>query len=175
MTLPTAPVLESENLILRGPEKEDAEKVIAFLLDENRSRGFGSSPDRSDAWRWFSTNVGHWHWHGYGYFMIETKLGEVAGMSGIWNPEGWPEPELGWAVFDTFEGKSIAFEAACRVRRWAYEVLQFKTLTSGIIPGNDRSINLAKRMGAYFERSYTNSFMGEDMLFRHPKPRELDR
>ena len=53
MTLTTAPVLESQNLILRGPEKEDAEKVIAFLLDEDRSRGFGSSPDRSDAWRWF--------------------------------------------------------------------------------------------------------------------------
>ena len=109
MTLTTAPVLESQNLILRGPEKEDAEKVITFLLDEDRSRGFGSSPDRSDAWRWFSTNVGHWHWHGYGYFMIETKLGEVAGMSGIWNPEGWPEPELGWAVFDKFEGKSFWF------------------------------------------------------------------
>ena len=111
MTLTNAPILESENLILRGPEKEDAEKVISFLLDENRSRGFGSSPDRSDAWRWFSTNVGHWHWHGYGYFMIETKLGELAGMSGIWNPEGWPEPEVGWAVFDKFEGNRLSMNS----------------------------------------------------------------
>ena len=114
MTLTNAPILESENLILRGPEKKDAEKVISFLIDESRSWGFGASPDRSDAWRWFSTNVGHWHWHGYGYFIIETNVGEVAGLSGIWNPDGWPEPEVGWAVFDSFEGKSIAYEAACR-------------------------------------------------------------
>ena len=93
MTLTNAPILESENLILRGPEKKDAEKVISFLIDESRSWGFGSSPDRSDAWRWFSTNVGHWHWHGYGYFIIETNVGEVAGLSGIWNPDGWPEPK----------------------------------------------------------------------------------
>ena len=31
MTLTNAPILESENLILRGPEKEDAEEVISVL------------------------------------------------------------------------------------------------------------------------------------------------
>jgi hypothetical protein len=30
-------------------------------------------------------------------------------------------------------------------------------------------------MGAYFERNYTNLFMGEEMLFRHPKPHELHK
>jgi len=33
---------------------------------------------------------------------------------------------------------------------------------------------LAKRMGAHFERSYKNSFMGDEMLFRHPQPHELN-
>ena len=42
------------------------------------------------------------------------------------------------------------------------------------MPGNQRSINLAKRMGARFERSYKNSFMGHEMLFRHPQPHELN-
>ena len=84
--------------------------------------------------------------------------------------DGWPEPEVGWAVFDSFEGKSIAYEAACRARRWAYDELEFTTLTSGIVPNNQRSINLAKRMGAYFERSYTNLFMGEEMPFVILKP-----
>ena len=104
MTLTTAPVLESQNLILRGPEKEDAEKVITFLLDEDRSRGFGSSPDRSDAWRWFSTNVGHWHWHGYGYFMIETKLGGAGGagvnMAGSGNGRTYPYEVDGMSMDD---------------------------------------------------------------------------
>ncbi|MGB0298689.1 MAG: GNAT family N-acetyltransferase, partial [Paracoccaceae bacterium] len=123
-----APTLLSENLILRGPEARDQEPVIAFLQDEDRAAGFGALPNRGDAWRWFALNVGHWAMHGYGYFMIETKAGETAGISGIWNPEGWPEPEVGWVVFDEFEGRSIAYEAACRVRRWAYEDLGFKTI-----------------------------------------------
>lgn len=173
MTLTLAPTLQSENLILRGPEKRDAEPMVAFLLDQERAAGFGASPNRGDAWRWFTLNVGHWHWHGYGYFTIETKQGDIAGISGIWNPEGWPEPEVGWVVFEGFEGKSIAYEAAMRVREWAYTDLGFTTLTSNIVPSNVRSIKLAERMGAKYERTYQNVHMGEDCLYRHPTREEL--
>lgn len=174
MSLTNAPVLETDRLILRGPEKADAEAMITFLMDETRSEGFGGYTNRSDSWRWFTLNVGHWHWHGYGYFFIEDKAtGKPAGISGIWNPEGWPEPEVGWVVFDGFEGKGIAYEAACRARQWAYEDLGFTTLTSNIVPGNTRSIRLAERMGAVYERTYDNPNMGEDMLYRHPGPEAL--
>ncbi|SMX26521.1 hypothetical protein TRP8649_00602 [Pelagimonas phthalicica] len=174
MSLTQAPILETKNLILRGPEKLDAEAVIAFLLDQDRAEGFGASPNRGDAWRWFTLNVGHWHWHGYGYFVIEDKVtGKPAGICGIWNPEGWPEPEIGWVVFAGFEGKGIAYEAALRVRRYAYEDLGFTTLTSNIVPSNTRSQALAKRLGAVYERTYENVAMGEDELWRHPGPDEV--
>ncbi|MDA7423615.1 GNAT family N-acetyltransferase [Thalassococcus lentus] len=174
MTLTNAPVLETDRLILRGPEKRDAEPVMAFLRDPIRSEGFGHIPLRGDAWRWFTLNVGHWHWHGYGYFVIEEKSsGQAAGISGIWNPETWPEPELGWVVFEGFEGKSIAYEAAERARRWAYQELGFTTLTSNIVPSNMRSKALATRLGARFERLYDNENMGEDELWRHPGPEAL--
>jgi RimJ/RimL family protein N-acetyltransferase len=171
MPLTLAPRLETPRLLLRGPEKRDAEHMIAFLLDKERAWGFGASPDRGDAWRWFTLNVGHWHWHGYGYFTIEDKdSGAPAGICGIWNPEGWPEPEVGWVVFDGYEGRGIAFEAAQRARAWAYETLGFTTLTSNIVPGNTRSARLARRLGAWHERTYTNIHMGEEELWRHPGP-----
>ncbi|WP_238365128.1 GNAT family N-acetyltransferase [Mesobacterium pallidum] len=173
MSLTNAPRLETPRLILRGPEKSDAEHVIRFLQDPLRSEGFGHIAERGNAWRWFAMNVGHWHWHGYGYFVIETREGEVAGISGIWNPETWPEPEVGWVVFDGFEGRGIAFEAAFRARQWAYEELGFTTLTSNIVPGNDRSVALARRLGARYERTYVNTNMGEDELWRHPSPEDL--
>ena len=174
MSLTNAPTLETDRLILRGPEKSDAEAMIAFLMDETRAAGFGGYTNRSDSWRWFTLNVGHWHWHGYGYFTVEDKTtGKPAGICGIWNPEGWPEPEVGWVVFEGFEGKSIAFEAATRVRQWAYEDLGFTTLTSNIVSGNTRSVRLAERMGATYERTYLNPSMGEDMLYRHPGPEAL--
>jgi len=173
MPLTNAPRLHSQELILRGPELQDAEPIIAFLQDERRSTGFGHLPERGAAWRWFALNVGHWHIHGYGYFTIETKRGDVAGISGIWNPEGWPEPEVGWVVYAGFEGRGIAFEAASRAREWAYSDLGMSTLTSNIIAGNTRSVKLAERMGAMYERTYTNPNMGEGMLYRHPAPEAL--
>ncbi|WP_417718430.1 GNAT family N-acetyltransferase [Salipiger sp.] len=174
MSLVTAPRLETDRLILRGPEARDAEAMIAFLLDRPRSDGFGGYDHRGDAWRWFALNVGHWHLRGHGYFTIEMKdSGETAGICGIWYPEGWPEPELGWVVFAGFEGRGIAREAALRARRHAYEDLGLTTLTSNIVPGNDRSVALAERLGARHERTYTNHHMGEDMLFRHPGPDEV--
>ena len=76
-------------------------------------------------------------------------------------------------VFDGFEGKGIAAEGATRARAWAYEDLGFATLTSNIVPGNARSIALAERLGATYERTYDNPEMGEDMLYRHPAPDAL--
>ncbi|MFW2588620.1 GNAT family N-acetyltransferase [Sagittula sp. SSi028] len=172
MTLvPFAPVLETENLIIRAPEKGDADHVIRFLMDPIRSAGFGGEDNRGDAWRWFTLNVGHWHWHGYGYFtVVDRASGQPCGICGIWNPEGWPEPEIGWVVFDGFEGRGVAFEAAQRVRRYAYEDLKLATLTSNIVPSNERSKRLAARLGAVYERTYVNVAMGEDELWRHPGP-----
>lgn len=170
MTLTNAPTLETERLVLRGPQVADFEPLAAFY-DSEHCVGFGGRLKRDEAWRWFATNVGHWHIHGYGYFsIVEKASGEVAGLTGIWNPEGWPEPELGYALFEAFEGRGIAREGAERARRWAFEDLGFKTLSSHIVPGNARSIALAQRMGGTFERAYHNPHMGEDHIYRYPTP-----
>ncbi len=174
MSLTNAPTLETERLVLRGPAPRDFDPMIAFLTDRTRAEGFGAYDNRHDAWRWIALSVGHWHIHGYGYFTIQDRAtGQPAGITGIWNPDGWPEPELGWVVFDGYEGRGIAFEAAARAREWAYDTLGFTTLTSNIVPGNTRSVALAERLGAWFEREYTNVHMGRDMLYRHPGPDAL--
>lgn len=168
------PRLETPRLILRGPEPADFSAYAAFLTEPKRSWGFGTEEDRPKAWRWFACNIGHWALHGYGYFTVEMKeTGQPCGIAGIWNPEGWPEPEVGYVVFDGYEGRGIAFEAATRAREWAYAELGFITLTSNIVPGNARSVALAERMGAWYESSYRNVQMGEEMLYRHPGPEAL--
>lgn len=174
MMTPAYPRIETERLILRGPEPGDFEPTAAFLMDPIRAHGFGFEPDRSRAWRWFALNIGHWVLRGYGYFIVEDKAsGQPCGLTGIWFPEGWPEPELGYVVFSDFEGRGIAYEAATRAREWAYTDLGLTSLGSHIVPGNTRSIALAERMGARYERTYTNPHMGEDMIYRHPSAAEL--
>ena len=171
MTLTNAPTLTTRRLILRGPEPRDAEPVIAFLTDRPYADGFGAYDEPADAWRWFVLNVGHWHMHGYGYFAVERRdTGETIGLSGIWNPCGWPEPELGYVIFRAHGGQGLATEAATAARDWAYGTLGLTTLTSNIKPENTASKRMAQRLGATYERTYDNVTMGEDELWRHPGP-----
>lgn len=167
------PVLTTARLTLRGPEARDFEGVAAFFADADYSKGFGGPLNRNEAWRWFASVIGHWALHGFGWWIVETREGETIGFVGIWAPEGWPEPELGWVMFQNAEGKGYAFEAAQEARRFAYEVLDFDTLSSNIFPGNDRSVALAERLGATYERSYQNVSHGTEMVYRHPSPETL--
>lgn len=169
-----APIIETKRLILRGPEASDFEPIAAFYADPERSMGFGGVLPRDQAWRWFASMIGHWHLRGYGFWTITDKSDCTAlGICGIWNPEGWPEAELGWIAFPQAEGKGIAFEAATAVRHHAYSVMGFTTMTSNIVPGNARSIALAERLGAVHETTYDNINMGTEHLFRHPAPADL--
>ncbi|SFE49446.1 GNAT family N-acetyltransferase [Roseivivax sediminis] len=173
--LTPAPVLETERLRLRSPELRDFDALATFHADP-RCLGFGPVMTRAEAWRWWACNIGHWHIHGYGYFTVEDRqTGAPAGICGIWNPEGWPEPEVGWVVYDRYEGRGIAYEAALAARGWAYDALGLPALTSNIKPDNVRSKALATRLGAVYERTYDNPMMGEDELWRHPGPAEATR
>lgn len=165
------PVLETERLILRAPASRDFDTLAAFFADETRAWGFGGALNRDEAWRWMASVLGHWALRGYGFWMIADKETDAAlGLCGIWNPEGAPEPEIGWVAFAGAEGRGIAYEAAQTARRHAYEVMGMGALTSNILPGNTRSIALAERMGAHFERTYENRRLGEMLVYRHPGP-----
>jgi RimJ/RimL family protein N-acetyltransferase len=167
------PTLKTERLVLRAPDKPDFAPLMAFFSDKERSWGFGGPCDRTQTWRWFASAIGHWALLGYGFWMVDTHEDQTVGMVGIWSPEGWPEPELGWVMFAGSEGKGYAFEAATKARRFAYQVLGFKTLTSNILPGNTRSIALAERLGATLEREFENPTWGRELMYRHPDPEAL--
>ena len=72
------------------------------------------------------------------------------------------------------KGKGIAFEAAQAVRSWAYSKLGFTTITSNILPKNKRSIALAKRLNATYEKEYHNDNMGHCYMYRHPYPEKTE-
>jgi RimJ/RimL family protein N-acetyltransferase len=167
--LTQAPVLRTARLVMRGPEAGDFEPLATFYADETRSTGFGGPIPRDQAWRWFATNIGHWALRGYGFWTV-TENSAPRGIVGLWNPEGWPEPELGWVLFEGAEGKGFAVEAALAVRDHAYGTLRFRTLTSLIVPGNIRSVKLAERLGCVKERVIENLHMGTELMFRHPPP-----
>ena len=163
------PTLETERLTLRGPIESDFEHLAVFFADKDRSWGFGGPLDRTKAWRWFASIIGHWALRGFGFWTVTDKItSEVYGLCGIWEPEGCPEPEIGWVMFAGSEGKGLAFEAAIAARTHAYDTWKMPALSSNIFPGNTRSIALAERLGATFEKEFQSVSHGTELLYRHP-------
>ncbi|MBN8629598.1 MAG: GNAT family N-acetyltransferase [Rhodobacterales bacterium] len=144
---PTAPVLETERLRLRMPVHADFAHRRDFYAKE-RSVWEGGPFSAEQAWRIFASEVGQWPLYGFGPFSIEdTATGDYLGEVGIYQPEGYPEPELGWFVTEAAEGRGIAAEAARAVMQWAASTFGWDHIDNYIDPGNARSIALGLRLG----------------------------
>ena len=161
------PTLETERVRLRGWREEDLDAYAAFIANEATVRFLGGIGDRKNAWRRMAMLVGHWVLRGYGPWVIEEKAsGHWIGYSGLWNPEGWPEPELMWGLAAHVHGRGYATEAARRAREFAYRNLGWTTLTSYIDPRNHHPC--ASRSGSAPRTNATSSWGHPVGLYRHP-------
>lgn len=171
--LADTPVLETERLILRAPEARDWSVCAAFMTSD-RSRFVGGPQTAAAAWRSFGHFVGHWVLRGYGMFILQERdSGATLGAAGPWHPEGWPERELGWSLWDpAAEGKGFAREAVLRIRDFAWRDLGWTTAVSYIDPDNLRSIALAERLGCVRDPDAAlpelEGWDGTELVFRHP-------
>ena len=105
-------MIETERFLLRGYRPGDLATFTAFYASP-RSRYVGGPMTAELACRAFMTYAGHWHVRGYGRWMVEEKAtGATLGNVGLWYPDGWPEPEIGWTLFEGAEGRGVAFETA---------------------------------------------------------------
>lgn len=164
------PVLETERLTLRAPSIADFEAEAEFYATD-RSKGVGGPLARDLVWRGFASLIGHWILRGYGYWGVEEKAtGAYCGHVGLWYPEGWPEPEIGWTLMANAEGRGIAREAALAARDFAFGPLGWTTAISLISHDNVRSQALAERLGAVRENDYTHPSYGSMRVYRHPVP-----
>ncbi|MFC6758866.1 GNAT family N-acetyltransferase [Sulfitobacter porphyrae] len=117
--LSAAPVLTTERLILRGPEREDL-PFTRFMTSAPSLEAQGETVTAEQAWFGFLTGIGHWQWHGFGFFtVVEKQTGQPVGRVGLIRHSNWPEVELAWHLFEEGEGKGFATEAAIAVRTWA--------------------------------------------------------
>lgn len=163
------PRLETERLILREFREADASAFADFFEDEH-STFYGGPAERWEAWRKFAVYPGHWALRGYGPFALEAKAtGAFVGVCGPWFPEGWPEPEITWALMLGETGKGYATEAARRALDFAYFELGWRTVISSIDPRNAPSIALAKRLGATYEGDFEFPFATLG-IYRHAAP-----
>jgi RimJ/RimL family protein N-acetyltransferase len=147
--------LETERLLLRPFRQTDLEAYAAMCADPEVMRYLGDRAvlNREDAWRQLAMLVGHWSLRGFGNWAVEERAsGQLLGRAGLHYPEGWPEPEVNWALGRPDWGRGFAFEAVKVVLAHAFNTLNWERAMSLIDPQNHRSIRLAQRLGERFER-----------------------
>lgn len=167
------PTLTTPRLTLRAPKAEDFDVFAEFFMSE-RAQFVGGPATREQSWRMLATELGHWPLRGYGRWAVEeTATGRFAGIIGPWNPDGWPEPEIGWDLMNGFEGKGYATEAALASLEYAYGTLGWTTAISLVAPPNHGSRKVAQRLGARHDGTFDHERHGPLEIWRHMSPDDL--
>jgi RimJ/RimL family protein N-acetyltransferase len=172
-------LLETERLVLRKPQLEDANDLLEYVRDPEVMRWIGGETGDLAATvatieRWLA----RWDESGIGTFSVVHE-GHVVGRVGflIWDAQRWdissyaaaaePVTELGWTIARRHWGHGYATEAARALRPWAYEH-GVESLISLINPANVRSIRVAEKLDAV--PTDTVEVAGSPaVIWRHPQ------
>ncbi len=161
-----APTLATERLTLRPIVCDDFDKFAEFLAS-SRSEGMGGPYDVREAWGIFCHEVALWLLYGHGGLSIELQAtGECVGIVDINAGPLFPERELGWQVYEEYEGNGYVTEAARAFLDWAFNKLKVSTLVSYIDPRNIRSIAVAERLSGSIDHSAPKQD-SEDLVYRY--------
>jgi RimJ/RimL family protein N-acetyltransferase len=162
----TIPTLETRRLVLRPPVLLDF-GPYRDLMASPRSVFMGGPFDEARAWGLFCHDIACWRLFGHGALMIDvTATAECVGQVGINHGPLFPEKELGWLLYDGFEGQGYVTEAAAALRDWAFAELRLPSLVSYFDPANVRSIAVAERLGAVRD-DHASRRDPDDVVYRH--------
>lgn len=165
-----APIVVTERLRLR-PYSADDFKALLGIYASDRSQFIGGRLKPRQVWDGFMNVIGHWPIHGFGGWAMElVETGELVGEVAVHHPVDYPEVELGWLLFDGFEGKGYATEAALAARNFAFRDAGVGSLVSYIDPDNHPSQRLAERIGAKLDPQAPTPNGDPCLVYRHPKP-----
>ncbi|MEZ5937598.1 MAG: GNAT family N-acetyltransferase [Hyphomonadaceae bacterium] len=152
----TAPVVETERLILRPMAPGDLDDAFAMWSDPAVYRHIGGQPrSREEVWRRILGNAGSWALLGVGSWIVERRsdgayLGQIGFIEAMreMSPAFAPgELELGWAFSPKAQGVGYAAEALAACIAWAERERPGRTMVCIIDPENAPSIRLAQRHG----------------------------
>lgn len=162
-----APVLRTERLVLRPYEIADFEAFSRYFASP-RSRFTDGPVSPGHSWTLFAAGAGSWRLEGHGAWTI-TRAGRHTsiGLVSLNKAIELPAPDLGWILWEGFEGEGYALEAARAARDFAFNELGWSELLSGIHEANTASIRLAERMGARHDPSLSVASEPETRVYRH--------
>lgn len=150
-------ILETTRLILRRLLPDDLDSLFALYNDPEIRRYFPEGTltyeETREELEWFLN--GHPRHPELGLWAtIHKESNQFIGRCGLlpWTIEQRPEVEVAYLLAKEYWGQGLATEAAQGILDYGFGQLGLSRLICMIDPGNQASINVAKRIGMAFER-----------------------
>lgn len=164
--MPDVPEITTERLRLRPLHMDDWPAYRAMMASD-RVRFMGGPWKDDQIWGWFCHDIALWQLYGHGALMIDRLAdGVTVGQVGLNAGPKFPETELGWFLYDGFEGQGYITEAAAAFRDWIFENLPLDSFVSYVDEGNKASARVAERLGAVVDPDAERPDP-EDIVYRH--------
>lgn len=148
--------LETERLILRPMNEEDAEFILELLNEPSFIQNIGDRHVRTiDDARSYIVNgpIASYEKNGFGLGLVVLKeTGESIGMCGLIRRKGLDDVDIGYALLPRFWFKGYAVEAAQAVKAYAKDVIGLKRLVAITDPANEGSIRVLEKIGLRYEK-----------------------
>ncbi len=169
MTAPplVTPTLVTPRLTLRAPVMTDFRAYRDFVVSD-RTRFIGGPHDAATAWHWFCSDTAQWALLGMGALMI-TLDDRAIGQVSVCHGPLFPEPQLGWFLYDGQEGQGHATEAATAMRDWAFGPRGLPSLVSYVQAENATSARLARRLGGVVDPKAATPAGMTTNAYRYPR------
>ncbi|WP_341366907.1 GNAT family N-acetyltransferase [Yoonia sp. BS5-3] len=161
------PTLHTERLTLRPYARADFDTYAAFMAGA-RSVTMGGPKTRDEAWTWFTNDTASWPLYGFGTLAVELD-GAMIGGVGLVHPPDFPEPECGWFIFDGFENRGIATEAARAILDHTFATTDLDSAVSYIWDQNPASIKVAQKLGAVHDPDARTPPYPSTLVYRHTR------
>ena len=170
-------ILETPRLLLRHLEPHDLQTLYALYRDAEIRRyfpdGTRSLEETKEELDWFLN--GHPRRPELGLWAtVEKKTGTFVGRCGLlpWTIDGRPEVELAYLIDKTRWREGLASEACHGIIQYAQSRLGLRRLIALVMPGNEGSVAVARKVGMHFEAEYTDQFGLCHIYARALDPRE---
>jgi RimJ/RimL family protein N-acetyltransferase len=173
----SAPVLQTERLVLRGHTLADFDECLAVWADPLVTRYVGGRPStEEETWARVLRYGGLWPLLGYGYWAVrERETGRYVGDVGLADfrrevtPPLGSDPEAGWVLAAWAHGRGFATEAVRAVLAWSDAHLAAPRTVCLIAPENAASIHVAQKCG-FRERERATYRESESIVLERPRP-----
>jgi len=152
----TSPILETERLILREMNDDDAAFMLEIVNVPEFIKYVGDRGVRTvdDAVKYVNDGpVASYAEHGFGLWLVELRdTGEKLGICGFVKRDNLDDVDIGFGFLPRYWSKGYAYESAIAAMEYGRNTLGFARIIGVTSQDNKSSVRLLEKIGLKFER-----------------------